>query len=195
MQATSSGGQVETPYCDFAFMVGGEFIPLHRAILAARSKFFRRMLLRQWQPQVRFPSTAHSCVHSLPDCTTRATQGHMYCSSAAIHASRHATHAAPVQSSTLCLSTLNAMACHVMCQLSIISAFCASFRYVQVCTSWPCGALCIVDVDAIYILRGLLSICCRQGMCTCQKPPWLLLPDVNSHVNQDVNVNVNVNAG
>ena len=52
-QATTSGSaQAEAPYCNFAFVLGGEFIPLHRAILAARSPYFRKMLLEQWQPLV-----------------------------------------------------------------------------------------------------------------------------------------------
>ncbi|KAL3139201.1 hypothetical protein ABBQ32_005972 [Trebouxia sp. C0010 RCD-2024] len=49
-EATSSGSQAEAPYCDFAFVIGQDFIPLHRAIMAARSPYFRKMLFDQWQP-------------------------------------------------------------------------------------------------------------------------------------------------
>lgn len=51
MQAVGSS-QVEPLYCDFAFVVGGERISLHRALLAARSTYFRRMLNTLWQPKV-----------------------------------------------------------------------------------------------------------------------------------------------
>ena len=51
MQAVGSS-QVEPLYCDFAFVLGVERIPLHRALLAARSTYFRKMLNTLWQPQV-----------------------------------------------------------------------------------------------------------------------------------------------
>ena len=51
IQAVGSS-QVEPLYCDFAFVVGGERIPLHRALLAARSTYFRKMLNTLWQPKV-----------------------------------------------------------------------------------------------------------------------------------------------
>lgn len=54
LQATSTSGQPEAPYCDFAFVLGKDFVPLHRAILAARSRFFKKMLLSQWQSMVSF---------------------------------------------------------------------------------------------------------------------------------------------
>ena len=66
MQATSSSTQVEAPYCDFAFVIEGEFIPLHRAILAARSKFFRKSLQGQWQPKVRNGMLTHA--HQVESC-------------------------------------------------------------------------------------------------------------------------------
>ena len=57
LQATTSSSQPEAPYCDFAFRTGRDYIPLHRAILAARSKYFSKMLRTQWQPLVSIPDT------------------------------------------------------------------------------------------------------------------------------------------
>lgn len=51
LQAVSSS-QAEPLYCDFAFVIGDECILLHRALLAARSKYFKHMLTSQWQPKV-----------------------------------------------------------------------------------------------------------------------------------------------
>jgi hypothetical protein len=58
--ATVGDRREESPWCDFAFVVAGERITLHRAILAARSPFFRRQLLSDWQRRVG-PSSS-SCL-------------------------------------------------------------------------------------------------------------------------------------
>ncbi|BDA48677.1 Ankyrin repeat and BTB/POZ domain-containing protein 1 [Coccomyxa sp. Obi] len=47
----STSRREEAPWCDFAFVVAGERITLHRAVLAARSPFFCRMLLSDWSPK------------------------------------------------------------------------------------------------------------------------------------------------
>lgn len=39
-------------YADLVFEIEGEAIPVHRAVLAARSRFFRKALRRQWCSQV-----------------------------------------------------------------------------------------------------------------------------------------------
>ena len=46
----------EAPWCDFAFEVAGERITMHRAVMAARSPFMRRMLLTDW----RLPVCSHA---------------------------------------------------------------------------------------------------------------------------------------
>ncbi|KAK9830010.1 hypothetical protein WJX72_009170 [[Myrmecia] bisecta] len=50
----------DVPWSDFTFHICGERIPLHRAILAARSRFFRRRLLHEWRPQ---EGSGHREVH------------------------------------------------------------------------------------------------------------------------------------
>ena len=52
MKTIAVSRREEAPWCDFAFVVAGERITLHQAILAARSPFFCRMLLSDWRPQV-----------------------------------------------------------------------------------------------------------------------------------------------
>ena len=39
-------------YADLVFEIEGEAIPVHRAVLAARSRFFRKALRRQWRSKV-----------------------------------------------------------------------------------------------------------------------------------------------
>ena len=49
----------EAPWCDFAFEVAGERVTMHRAVMAARSPFMRRMLLTDWRLPVRTPRPCH----------------------------------------------------------------------------------------------------------------------------------------
>ena len=49
----------EAPWCDFAFEVAGERVTMHRAVMAARSPFMRRMLLTDWRLPVRTPRPGH----------------------------------------------------------------------------------------------------------------------------------------
>ena len=49
----------EAPWCDFAFEVAGERITMHRAVMAARSPFMRRMLLTDWRLPVCTPCPFH----------------------------------------------------------------------------------------------------------------------------------------
>ena len=54
-------------YADLVFEIEGEAIPVHRAVLAARSRFFRKALRRQWRSKVHCwivsccPSSSLSC--------------------------------------------------------------------------------------------------------------------------------------
>ena len=57
VQPSVGDGQAGELWCDFAFVIQGEHIPLHRAVLAARSPFLRRRLLSQWLPKV----SCHDC--------------------------------------------------------------------------------------------------------------------------------------
>ncbi|CAK0738830.1 hypothetical protein CVIRNUC_001099 [Coccomyxa viridis] len=45
----STSRREEAPWCDFAFEVAGERVTMHRAVMAARSPFMRRMLLTDWR--------------------------------------------------------------------------------------------------------------------------------------------------
>ena len=56
-------------YADLVLEIEGEAIPVHRAVLAARSRFFRKALRRQWRSEVHC-WTAPSCV-----CSTCAASG------------------------------------------------------------------------------------------------------------------------
>ncbi|KAK9818730.1 hypothetical protein WJX74_005054, partial [Apatococcus lobatus] len=51
VQPSVSDGETGEMWCDFAFVIQGERIPLHRAILAARSPFLRRRLHNRWLPR------------------------------------------------------------------------------------------------------------------------------------------------
>ncbi|KAL0047428.1 hypothetical protein WJX82_003178 [Trebouxia sp. C0006] len=77
-EATSSSGQTEPPYCDFAFVLGQDFMPLHRAILAARSKFFRKMLLTQWSTRADGMRTVHLGSPALSAAALKAVLVFMY---------------------------------------------------------------------------------------------------------------------
>ncbi|DBA84084.1 hypothetical protein WJX77_009279 [Trebouxia sp. C0004] len=77
-EATSSSGQTEPPYCDFAFVLGQDFLPLHRAILAARSKFFRKMLLTQWTSPADGVRTIHLGSPALSAAALKAVLVFMY---------------------------------------------------------------------------------------------------------------------
>ena len=81
----------DAPWCDFAFEVAGERISLHRAVLAARSPFFRRMLLSDWRATVpallpgilrdlhAVCSVAVLCASAPAGCSVRHTSGLPYC--------------------------------------------------------------------------------------------------------------------
>ncbi|DBA71696.1 TPA: hypothetical protein ACH3X2_001145 [Trebouxia sp. C0005] len=77
-EATSSSGQTEPPYCDFAFVLGQDLMPLHRAMLAARSKFFRKMLLTQWSSPADGMRTVHLGSPALSAAALKAVLVFMY---------------------------------------------------------------------------------------------------------------------
>ena len=56
-------------YADLVFEIEGEAIPVHRAVLAARSRLFRKALRRQWRCKV--PCWTASCCL----CSTQAAAG------------------------------------------------------------------------------------------------------------------------
>ena len=53
-QAQGSAPLLAGQWADFAFVINGVRIPLHRALLSARSPFFHHMLCTLWQPQAGF---------------------------------------------------------------------------------------------------------------------------------------------
>ena len=60
----------EAPWFDFAFEVAGERITMHRAVMAARSPFMRKMLLTDWLlPVRRFRAPGTQPDTSLQICT------------------------------------------------------------------------------------------------------------------------------
>ena len=50
-------------WCDITLWVGEEQLPAHRALLACRSRTFRRLLTSKWLPHVRTHSVL-SAVHN-----------------------------------------------------------------------------------------------------------------------------------
>ena len=62
----------DAPWFDFAFEVAGERITMHRAIMAARSPFMRKMLLTDWLlPVPHFPPPEAHPKASLQSCARR----------------------------------------------------------------------------------------------------------------------------
>ncbi len=64
----------EAPWFDFAFEVAGERITMHRAVMAARSPFMRKMLLTDWLLPVRHSAAPETYLEGISAQPCKACQ-------------------------------------------------------------------------------------------------------------------------